>query len=221
MHPWKTEKSQNQWGRKRPLGWSGPAHGPAVAEHCMVWDRSHHTPAWPSSAHAGRSNGSPHIPIMSKHFWPQGAIRDFSRYPPNILQQEILQQKKNSLATFPEYSHFGPSRNAAGTTLLRERWVFVSWLEHRVRGQELWVLIPALPLNHFESFASHFVLEPVRNFPLGWFSDGKHCLYQTEIWVKIDFSVGNTLCLGWLRKDIRPKLQCLGVSSLVQMFCFE
>lgn len=69
----------------------------------------------------GGADGSPHIPIMSKHFWPQGAIRDFSRYPPNILQQEILQQKKSSLATFPEYSHFGPSRNAAGTTLLRER----------------------------------------------------------------------------------------------------
>lgn len=45
--------------------------------------------------------------------------------------------------------------------------MFVSWLVHRVRGQELWVLIPALPLNHFESFASHFVLEPVSNFPLG------------------------------------------------------
>lgn len=41
----------------------------------------------------------------------------------------------------------------------------VSWLEHRVRGQELWVLIPALPLNHSEIFASHFVLEPVSNFP--------------------------------------------------------
>lgn len=133
-----------------------------------------HDPPQPTQ---GGAEGNPHIPITSKHFWPQGATRDFSRYPPNILQQEILQQKqkKSSLATFPEYSHFRPSRNAAGTTLLRERWVFVSWLEHRVRGQELWVLIPALPLNHFESSASHFVLEPVSNFPLGWFSDGKHC----------------------------------------------
>jgi len=67
----------------------------------------------------------------------------------------------------------------------------VSWLEHRVRGRELWVLIPALPLNHFESFASWFVLEPVSNFPLEWFSDGKHHFYKTEIfWVKIDFPLG-------------------------------
>jgi len=28
---------------------------------------------------------------------------------------------KSSLATFPEFSHFGPGRHTAGTTFLRER----------------------------------------------------------------------------------------------------
>lgn len=63
----------------------------------------------------------------------------------------------------------------------------VSWLKHRVRGQELWVLIPALPLNHSESCASHFVLEPFSNFPMGWLSGGKLFFHRTAtFWMETD-----------------------------------
>lgn len=87
------QKSKNKWGWKRPLRSWSPRHGWAL--HGLGADPSTplHDPPHPTQ---GGVDGSPHIPITSKHFWPQGATRDFSRYPPNILQQEILQQKKSS-----------------------------------------------------------------------------------------------------------------------------
>lgn len=126
------EKQRNQWGWKRPLRSSSPSHGWAL--HGL-----------------GQIPPHPCMTLLNPHREEQKAILTFPSHPntsgpkeppgifpvtPQIFYNRkscSKNKKKSSLATFPEYSHFRPSRNAGGTTLLRERWVFVSWLEHRVR----------------------------------------------------------------------------------------
>lgn len=83
-----------------------------------------------------------------------------------------------------------PRQKYCKSNLAQGKMSVVSWSELRVSGQGLWVLIPAWPLNHFEPFASHFVLAPVSNFPSEWFFWQKTALYKTGIFVKIDFPLG-------------------------------
>lgn len=80
----------------------------------------------PSLTHAGRSGWKPshshRVPTLLK--MPQGVTTDFFYSllsPKYSTAGNII--AKSCLATRPEFSHLGPGRNSAGTTLLRERWV--------------------------------------------------------------------------------------------------
>lgn len=168
----------------------------------------------PSLTHAGRSGWKPshshRVPTLLK--MPQGATTDFF-FPviPQIFYSRKYYSKKlscNTSRVFP----LRPRQKFCRNNLAQGKMSVVLWSEHRVRGWELWVLIPALPLNHFESFTSHFVLEPVSNFPLEWFSDGNHHFYKTG-W-KLTFHWEYLVCPGWVRKDIRPRLKYLEFSCI-------
>lgn len=117
MYPW---KNRNQ--RISEVGKDLSDHGvQGMAEHSTVWEQ---IPAHPCMTLL--------IPrreeLMAALTFPSHPNTSGPREPPGIfpVTPQIFYNrkscsKKSPLATFPKYSHFGPSRNAAGATLLRER----------------------------------------------------------------------------------------------------
>lgn len=97
---------------------------------------------------------------------------------------------KNLFWNISRISPLRPRQIYCKSNLAQGKMSVVSWSELRVSGQGLWVLIPAWPLNHFEPFASHFVLAPVSNFPSEWFSDRKQHFTKLEPLWKLTFRWG-------------------------------
>lgn len=156
----KTERGQ---GRRIPS--DSPLENRGTGQqwlHTPVVGRSrpHNEPPRPTQ---GGADGNTHIP--SRPIRSPGSHQGF--FP---LCPQIFYSRKSCCKKLPcnisRVILLWPRQKYCRNNLAQGKMSVVSWLEHRDRGQELWVPIPVLPLNHVESLASHFVLEPVSNFPL-------------------------------------------------------